>query len=223
MKIRSIRPEFFSDPKMVELSPLARILYMGLWCYVDDEGRGEYLPKRIEGEVFPLESVPFDELWAELEELARVVRYDQDGHSYFHIPTFSNHQKPNRKYDSKLPPPSPDTVDAARTQRVDTDPAPPVEGEGEGVGEGAAATRDARSFDVFHRDRAAAEVQRRQREGLPVKNPGGLQRTIASDPEFVAESQRLWAHRDCSNCHGKGETEVWAPGGTGRIPCEEPV
>ena len=218
MKIRSVRPEFFSDVKMAHLSLGARLLYIGLWGYVDDEGRGEYLPKLIEGAIFPHEAVDFGLWWAELEGIGRVVRYEVEGQGYFHVPTFNDHQKPNRSYASKLPAPSEPTAHALRTQVGPTGYAPPVEGEGEG--EGAAAYGP----DVFHMRRAAAEVKRRQAEGLRVKNAGGLRRSIARDPEFQAESRRLWAHRDCAACKGSGFTEQYAPGaGQVRTACQEVV
>lgn len=218
VKIRSLRPEFFADPKMVELTAQARILYMGLWCYVDDEGRGEFLPKRIEGDVFPLEDIDFWDLWAELEAIGRVVRYEAAGHEYFHIPTLMDWQNPNRKYASKLPEPPPHSNGAHPTHSADTARVPLGEVEGEVEGEGAAARA---TFDAFHADRAAAEVKRRQFEGLPVKNPGGLKHTIRADTEFLTESRRLWAHRDCSSCKGKGHTEEYSPGaGMRKVECE---
>ena len=158
MKIRSVRPEFFTDAKMPLLTPSARLLYVGLWCIADDEGRGEYLPKLIEGAVFPHEQVDIFALLRELLDLGRLVVYEVDGQMYFHIPRFEDYQKPNRKYESRLPAPPAQrvgSVDAVReqkqpeipididdstetlpTQRVSTADAHAGEGEGEGVRRG---------------------------------------------------------------------------------------
>lgn len=38
MRIRQIRPEFFTDPVTAHLSPEAQITYIGLWCVADDDG-----------------------------------------------------------------------------------------------------------------------------------------------------------------------------------------
>lgn len=77
-------------------------------------------------------------------------------------------------------------------------------------------------YAEFHTARAAAEVKRRQSEGLNVKNAGGLRRSVAADPEFIAESERLWAHRDHDPCKGTGFTEHYAPGsGTRKVECQE--
>lgn len=77
------------------------------------------------------------------------------------------------------------------------------------------------SFASFHAKRAADAVRERKRRGLAVKSEGGLARTIQQDPEFVAESRRLWEHRDCPDCKGEGVTLAYSPGaGTREIPCE---
>lgn len=142
MKIRSVRPEFFADPTMAGLTPEARLLYIGLWCYVDDEGRGEWLPKQIDGMIFPLEDVDIHALLEQLVRAARIVRYTDGDRDYFHIPTFEEYQKPNRKYDSKLPDPAecqavePETARTVSTQRARSAHAHAVEGEGEGEVEG---------------------------------------------------------------------------------------
>lgn len=76
-------------------------------------------------------------------------------------------------------------------------------------------------FTAFNAKRAVAVVDHRIKQGLPVKNRSGLAKTIAEDPEHVAESQRIWAHRDCTACKGKGFTEEYAPGaGTRKVKCE---
>lgn len=75
-------------------------------------------------------------------------------------------------------------------------------------------------FTTFNLKRAEAEVEKRQSQGLPVKSATGLKRTIADDPEFVAESKRIWGHRDCDDCGGKGFQEDYAPGaGMRRVEC----
>jgi hypothetical protein len=142
MKIRSVRPEFFADPTMVELTPEARLLYIGLWCYVDDDGRGEWLPKQIDGQIFPLEGVDIYALLGQLVSTARIVRYSDGDRDFFYIPTFTEYQRPNRKYESKLPDPAEcavlpgETPLPLPTQRVSTADAHAVAVEGEVEGEG---------------------------------------------------------------------------------------
>lgn len=76
-------------------------------------------------------------------------------------------------------------------------------------------------FTAFNADRAVEAVRQRKRQGLPVKSESGLARTIQQDPEFRAESERIWSHRDCDNCGGKGFTETYAPGaGVTKVECK---
>ncbi|MPZ14312.1 MAG: hypothetical protein GEU73_07785 [Chloroflexi bacterium] len=156
MKIRSVRPEFFSDPRLVNITPRGRLLYIGLWCYVDDEGRGEWLPKLIEGSVFPLEQVDINTLLGELVDAARIVPYEVDDRMYFWLPSFERHQKPQRKFDSKIPEPPPrdthdtlttDATPASSSVTLDDDITP-----GESVGE----SGTQRTYDV--RDALATPV-----------------------------------------------------------------
>jgi len=53
-RIRTIKPEFWTDDKIVELSFPARLLFIGLWNFCDDWGRMEYKPKSIKLRIFPL-------------------------------------------------------------------------------------------------------------------------------------------------------------------------
>jgi len=213
MKIRSVRPEFFSDPNIAVLSFGARLLYIGLWCHADDEGRGEFLPKRIEGDVFPVDNVDFDALWAELEQCGRTARYTVKGQEYFYIPTFEKHQRPNRKYESKHPAPPSRTADALPTHDASTADAHAVAVAVEG--------EVAVAFQQFNDDRAAAEFLKR---GKTTFNPRGYTKKIAEDPQFIAESRRLFPHKDCKRCGGAGFYDSdYSPGsGVKRIKCEEP-
>lgn len=178
MKIRSVKPEFFTDPTMAKLSAHARLLYIGLWCYVDDEGRGEWLPKAIDGALFPHEAVDINALLAQLVRTARIVRYSDGNREFFYLPTFERYQKPNRKYDSKLPSPedcrhiSTDTAGTLFEQRVST--ADAHAGEGEGEGEGDTSTTYSRTIEPKQNGKATDHVW----EGFedvfgPCGGPGG--------------------------------------------------
>ncbi len=93
-------------------------------------------------------------------------------------------------------------------------------GVGVGEGEGAAAHPEEQSFKVFHRQRAAGEVDTRRKNGVAVTSPDGLARTIADDPDFVAESVRLFEHVDCRKCGGAGFIPHYSPGsGGGKSEC----
>ena len=105
-RIRTIKPEFWSDEKLSECSVSARCLFIGLWSFADDEGRMEYQPARIRMQVFPCGSVTQGKLteWlGELSEKSLIRIYVIDGKQYLDIPNFAKHQKINRPTASRLP------------------------------------------------------------------------------------------------------------------------
>lgn len=96
-RIRSIKPDFFMHDGLAELSPLHRLLFIGLWTQADREGRLEDRPARIKVAVLPYDKVDVDQM---LEDLARhgfVVRYEVDGASLIQVTKFAEHQLPHHK------------------------------------------------------------------------------------------------------------------------------
>jgi len=224
VKIRSVHPEFFSDPKVAELSHDARLLYVGLWCYADDYGRGRMLPKSIEGQVFPHDVVDIQRLLWELEKRRFIRLYEAEGERFFEIPKWDDWQAP--RYKSKTSTPAPGTyvstedLGLSQTFAEFSETVVQGEGVGEGVGEGASTAE----FSAFNAKRAVEVVDQRIRAGLPVKSRTGLAKTIQADPEHVFESRRVWAHRDCEKCGGRGVL-VFHPqaGGSTAAPCDAAV
>ena len=51
MRARNLKPGFFQNEYLADLPPLARILFCGLWCSADRNGRLEYRPKKIKAEI----------------------------------------------------------------------------------------------------------------------------------------------------------------------------
>lgn len=52
-RARNIKPGFFKNELLAEMPPEIRLLFMGLWCIADREGRFEERPKKIKMELFP--------------------------------------------------------------------------------------------------------------------------------------------------------------------------
>ena len=102
-RIRTIKPEFFTSEDIVALSPLARLLYIALWCEADKEGRLHWKPRTFKMRYLPGDDCDIHALCAELAGAAVVVLYG-DGHAY--IPSFSKHQHINpRESASDIPAP----------------------------------------------------------------------------------------------------------------------
>ncbi len=116
-RIRTIKPEFWTDEKIVELSFPARLLCVGLWNFADDDGRLVYSPKRLKMQIFPADDVDAAKLAQELVDQQLVQVYSVDGIQILAIPTFAHHQKIDRRTPSKLPPPPrvPPTSDHSST------------------------------------------------------------------------------------------------------------
>jgi hypothetical protein len=69
----------------------------------------------------------------------------------------------------------------------------------------------------FIADRALQAAKARKREGYDVRNVNALARTIAVDPDFIHETNRVWAHRECDACSTTGFVAIYAPG-AGSVP-----
>jgi len=103
---RNIKPGFFLNDELAECDPLARLLFAGLWCIADREGRLEDRPKRIKAEVLPYDDCDVDQLLDQLAERDFIVRYEVDGLRYIQIINFSKHQNPHKnEKDSEIPAP----------------------------------------------------------------------------------------------------------------------
>lgn len=96
-RIRSIKPEFFTDSDLSELSPLHRLFFAGLWCHVDREGRAEDKPKELKVKILPYDDCNADALLQDLHDAGFIERYVVDGKRYLGIPNFLRHQHPHIK------------------------------------------------------------------------------------------------------------------------------
>ena len=109
MRIRTVKPEFFSDPIMCSLDPMSRLTFIGLWIMADDYGRLLDAPKTIAGELFPFDesvtSQTINEILENLANLSRIIRYSSNGCSVLFIVNWDKHQKIAHPTASKLPAP----------------------------------------------------------------------------------------------------------------------
>ena len=105
MRARNIKPSFFTNPDLGECSPVSRLLFAGLWCCADREGRLPDRPKQVKAQVFPYDNVNIDEHLDELAYYGLIERYEVCGVKVICIPAFKKHQRPHVKEKaSELPP-----------------------------------------------------------------------------------------------------------------------
>ncbi len=103
-RIRTIKPEFWTDAKVVNLPYEARLLFIGLWNFSDDDGWISHEPEQIKLQILPNDPVDCDGLLDLLDAAGMVEKYDlEDGRSALFIPGFSRHQKVSHKTSTKLP------------------------------------------------------------------------------------------------------------------------
>lgn len=103
-RIRTIKPEFFTSEDIVEMEPLARLLYIALWCEADKEGRFAWKPKTFKIRYLPADACDIDAICDALVTRGLVVLY---GAGLAVIPSFLNHQHINpREKVSNLPAPT---------------------------------------------------------------------------------------------------------------------
>lgn len=103
-RARNLKPGFFKNEELAELPFEFRILFQGLWCIADREGRLEDRPKRIKAEVFPYDNVDVAVGLAELERAGFIARYAAGNIPVIQVLAFSKHQNPHcKEADSTIP------------------------------------------------------------------------------------------------------------------------
>jgi hypothetical protein len=107
MRARNIKPGFFQNEELAVLLPITRLLFAGLWCLADREGRLEDRARRIRAEVFPYEhgdSLDIHRELTALEQAGFVRRHTVRGLRLIDIPNFKKHQSPHHtERASRLP------------------------------------------------------------------------------------------------------------------------
>lgn len=108
-RTRNIKPAFFDNDILGGLDPLTRLLFIGLWCIADREGRLEDRPLRIKKTLLGYDNVTAEEANIMLQSLTDtgfITRYEVEGTRYIQVVNFSKHQNPNMKEkESEIPPP----------------------------------------------------------------------------------------------------------------------
>lgn len=104
MRARNIKPGFFKNEKLAECDYVTRLLFIGLWCMADRDGRLEKRPLRIKAEVFPYDSLDINRELTVIERMGFVKTYRVDGKDYLQVLKFDKHQRPHHtEAKSKLP------------------------------------------------------------------------------------------------------------------------
>jgi hypothetical protein len=106
-RARNLKPSFFTDDELGKLPPTARLLFAGLWCLADREGRLHDKPAQIKAQVLPYCHTSVNSMLNKLNAARFIARYERDGKKYIQIRSFSKHQNPHVK-EPKSTIPAPD-------------------------------------------------------------------------------------------------------------------
>lgn len=97
MRARNIKPALFKNELLGVADPLLTILFQGLWCLADREGRLEDRPLRIKAEIFPYrENLDVNGYLTVIERLGFIRRYSADGIAIIQVVNFLKHQAPHK-------------------------------------------------------------------------------------------------------------------------------
>jgi len=104
-RIRTIKPDFWTDGNMVKLSPFARLLYIGIWNFtLCDHGHVADDAMKLKLQVLPMDDVDIDALLKEIMDQGRVTRVIAgDERTYLHVKRFEDHQKIDPRWKTRCP------------------------------------------------------------------------------------------------------------------------
>jgi hypothetical protein len=102
-RIRTIKPDFWTDETITECSLSARLLFIGSWNFADDNGNLDRSYKQLKMKVFPGDDVKIVPLVHELIAHGLLIEYSLNGNKYLHIKGFEKHQIINRPSKTQIP------------------------------------------------------------------------------------------------------------------------
>jgi hypothetical protein len=94
-RIRSIKPEFFTDEDLGQLPPAVRLLFIGMWTEADKAGRLKDKPKTLKARCLPFDNVDVEKALVSLASGKFIIRYAIGGEQYIQIRTWDEHQRPH--------------------------------------------------------------------------------------------------------------------------------
>lgn len=193
-RMRILKAEFWTDSNIVQLSPYARLLYMGCWNFaLCEEGHLADNPDELKMKILPADPVNADELVDELVKCERLVRgATPSGRPFLWVRKLSEHQKADTRWQSRCfvcaelrspePEPLPETHPNSGESHRDSSKLPNsqrVLGTGTGIGtkkDTPSRARPSPRFDEFYdlypkranRKAAKARWDTVTRSGVPV-------------------------------------------------------
>jgi hypothetical protein len=95
-RARNIKPSFFQNEELGELSPLTRLAFIGMWTIADFKGCIEFRPKRLKVQLMPYDDCNFEQIANDLDKSGLIAIYSVRGQRYIKIINFEKHQNPHK-------------------------------------------------------------------------------------------------------------------------------
>lgn len=203
MRIRSVKPEFWRSEDIAHLPKDVRLLFIGLWSYVDDNGVGVDDYRRIAADLFALDDNPLEarecvrEGLATLSRALLIARYEVSGKRYLFVRTWDKHQKVDRPGKPRYPRPSDDltsddTPDGGLFEAPSGDTRESLAtGAGEQRSRGTETNPSGLSGDA---------------DASPPPGPKTKRATRIPDDFSIPAALQQWAREECPDVDGKYET-----------------
>jgi len=115
LRIRTIKPSFFTDATIIGLPFEARLAFIGLWCHADRDGRLVCRARDLKLSLFPDQPIDFSKMLSLMSDAKLIQLYTIDGEAYIQIVNFNKHQIPHVKEKaSTLPAPGEHSASTVR-------------------------------------------------------------------------------------------------------------
>ncbi|GBR26997.1 hypothetical protein AA11826_0002 [Komagataeibacter oboediens DSM 11826] len=95
-RIRSIHPGLWTDEDFVNLSPVARLFYIGIWSEADDQGAFAWKPITLKARILPADNVDALSLLQEMIDSGVIRKADDDGSPIGLLKNFCKWQRPKK-------------------------------------------------------------------------------------------------------------------------------
>lgn len=129
-RLRTVKPEFWTDERVGEVSVTARLLFIATWNFADDHGGLDRSSKQLKAQAFPYDNIDCEPLVQELLNARLLIEYEVGGKKYLHIKGFRTHQKVEKPGRNRVPL----YEEKASTHRILPEPSPSSSGSSLGIG-----------------------------------------------------------------------------------------
>lgn len=123
-RIRSIKPEFWTSESVGSLDISARLTFIGIWCYVDDNGVGVFNEVLITAALYALDD-PTEALARTREDLRSlsgaglISVYRNGSKRYIAVTNWDEHQKPSHPRAPRYPRPTDEASEPVPTSTLE--------------------------------------------------------------------------------------------------------